>query len=846
MLLCIVSTLLEAQPSNNEKKVPGIYLEIESRNNINDSISIQLTQIPFPNYTQARDTDNKKLIGDKVAWHFNVQGPVECSAIGLIGERRLYWLLEPGDSVKIVDEKEGVRFYGKGSDKLRLLYELRLLKKSIKKPAKIHFPKTLEEYFELDRYYNEQLKVGVRLIDSYKSKITPFAYLNIKANYIDPIEEDRAEWFLSFAYTNKNSQTISRQSLCEIFDSTARGEYAMWLRTVPDVANGRYEVARIEAYRNLAFNFDHDSLKSEINRRFLYYKHGKKIYTGLAREKFFFDLLVIQTIGEIDITHEVDSLLNMYYKEPGFPEYKKIVKEHEMKARVLHSGALAPDFYLADMTDNPISKSRFKGKVMLLDFWFTGCAGCVQMVPALRHVENALKNDTNIVFLSISVDAKKQKWLKSIEQKKYTTGTGINLYTIGQGSNHPMIRAYNIISYPTLFLIDGFGKIGENPLPDPRKDNGEQLLKIIKRHLARLKDGPYIFRNDNSASIFTTEGSSVSASEIDMSKEPVFEVQTDEYGEFFKVMLQKELKTPPVEYKRPEKILALSDIEGNFDAFRKLLQINKVIDNDFNWAFGEGHLVFLGDMFDRGEQVTECLWLLYSLEEKAKAAGGFMHFILGNHEIMNLQGDHRYVQPKYHESADRLGKKITDLYSTDSELGRWLMNKNILEKIGNLLFVHGGISKDVNELPLSLEQINEIARPFYANAEAMKGSTNENVKIIYDTNDKLSPFWYRNYYLGKEMEIRVGGSKGVDTVFRASDAQVNETMEKFRVKHIITGHTIVADTITCHYNRKVINVDTAHADGKSEALFIEGNKFYRVNDKGQRRLLFEDEPRKEE
>ena len=85
------------------------------------------------------------------------------------------------------------------------------------------------------------------------------------------------------------------------------------------------------------------------------------------------------------------------------------------------------------------------------------------------------------------------------------------------------------------------------------------------------------------------------------------------------------------------------DVEGNFSALRKLLQANKIITEDFNWQFGKGHLVLIGDFFDRGEQVTELLWFIYSLEEKAKDAGGYVHFILGNHEIMNLSADLRYV-----------------------------------------------------------------------------------------------------------------------------------------------------------------------------------------------------------
>ena len=91
----------------------------------------------------------------------------------------------------------------------------------------------------------------------------------------------------------------------------------------------------------------------------------------------------------------------------------------------------------------------------------------------------------------------------------------------------------------------------------------------------------------------------------------------------------------------------ISDIEGNFGAFRKLLQGNRVIDENFNWTYGKDHLVLVGDFVDRSTMVTEVLWLIYSLEEKAKAAGGYVHYILGNHEIMNMSDELDYVQERY-------------------------------------------------------------------------------------------------------------------------------------------------------------------------------------------------------
>jgi hypothetical protein len=89
--------------------------------------------------------------------------------------------------------------------------------------------------------------------------------------------------------------------------------------------------------------------------------------------------------------------------------------------------------------------------------------------------------------------------------------------------------------------------------------------------------------------------------------------------------------------------------------------------------------------------------------------------------------------------------------------------------------------------------------------------------------NKTAPFWYRGYYNGDTNYIR---------------EQVANTLKKFDVERIITGHTIVADTISVWYSDKVIDVDTHHAGGKSEALFIDGDNYYRVNGEGEKKLLF--------
>jgi hypothetical protein len=278
--------------------------------------------------------------------------------------------------------------------------------------------------------------------------------------------------------------------------------------------------------------------------------------------------------------------------------------------------------------------------------------------------------------------------------------------------------------------------------------------------------------------------------------------------------LKQDLSNEPCVYNKPSKILALSDIEGNFMSFLKLLLYNKVIDKYLSWIFEDGHLVIVGDCFDKGEEVMECLWLIYSLEEKARKAGGNVHFILGNHEIMNMNGDWRYVHPRYAQSTSI---PYTALYTGNNELWRWLRTKNIMEKIGDVLFVHGGVSPELLQLQISLPEINYRIRPYYS--QANQSFDDPLLKIVY--NSESSPFWYRGYY---KPEAAV------------AEEMIDATLKLYGVKKIVTGHTVVSQ-VTSYFNGKVINVDTDHAAGQSEGLLIKRDKYYRVQTKGRRERI---------
>jgi len=291
-------------------------------------------------------------------------------------------------------------------------------------------------------------------------------------------------------------------------------------------------------------------------------------------------------------------------------------------------------------------------------------------------------------------------------------------------------------------------------------------------------------------------------------------VYTGQAGKTFSVSLKAKLSNEKAEYNNVKKMLVISDIEGNFAAFRNLLQVNGVIDENFNWTFNKDHLVLTGDFVDRGMMVMEVLWLIYSLEEKAKAAGGYVHFILGNHEIMNMSGDVRYVQARYTEHAALMNTQYRQLFGPETEIGRWLATKNVVERVGNILFTHGGISPYVNYMQMPLKELNDMTRPHYRDSSVEY--TDPKLDILFSD---VGPFWYRGYY---------AGTRG------ATKEQIDSTLQFYGVRHIGTGHTIIADNISSHFDGKVFDTDVHHADGHSEALLVDGGKFFRINATGEK------------
>lgn len=331
-------------------------------------------------------------------------------------------------------------------------------------------------------------------------------------------------------------------------------------------------------------------------------------------------------------------------------------------------------------------------------------------------------------------------------------------------------------------------------------------------------DGPIIIYENNKIinyqifpkdTLFTTN-------KVEINKQDTLTCYVDETKDTFKFQLKDSLIIEPTEYVLPSKMLVISDIEGNFKGFKSILLGNKIIDKKLNWTFGNNHLVLVGDFFDRGLNITECLWLIYKLEKEAELQGGKVHFILGNHEMMNLKGQLKYVRDKYDDNADTLKLDYEKWYANNTELGSWLRTKNGVEKIGDYLFVHAGISKDFPK-QYSLLAINENIRK----------SIDTNFEKEKQRNDTFigneSPLWYRG--IAKEDE---------------DQADIEKTLANYKAKKMIIGHTIF-DEIQYLYNKKIITIDLEHKansdKGKMFALWFENNDFKITDQNGTKTTL---------
>lgn len=332
------------------------------------------------------------------------------------------------------------------------------------------------------------------------------------------------------------------------------------------------------------------------------------------------------------------------------------------------------------------------------------------------------------------------------------------------------------------------------------------------------------------------------------------------------------------------RVVAVGDIHGDYESLVSILQTAGLVDSKPRWSGGRATLVVTGDFFDRGPDVRGVLDLLMRLEREASRRRGRVVVLLGNHETLNLAYDLPFVSRetlaafadrrsearraaawgeyvKMHERlADRYGdgalKTLTEsewmeahppgyleyqeALSATGKYGRWLRAKSAIAKIGDTVFVHGGITPEAAEA--GIERLNARIRteiegvdrvrsyllgerlilPFFSHKEVhaivdqeaklLNEDSSEDLRrvitaysaiyqwMIYDT---FGPLWFRGYAEWNDEE----GEEKIATVLQLLDA-----------RRVVVGHTAPPDpsNILPRFGGRVFLIDTAMLRGLLE------------------------------
>lgn len=204
----------------------------------------------------------------------------------------------------------------------------------------------------------------------------------------------------------------------------------------------------------------------------------------------------------------------------------------------------------------------------------------------------------------------------------------------------------------------------------------------------------------------------------------------------FVVLADARLQT---RYSGVSRVVVFADVHGAFADLTRILQQTGIIDDQNNWSGGDSYLVSLGDILDRGPRSREALDLLMSLQAEATEAGGKVLLALGNHEVMNMTGDWRYVsaqeiagfaddetlqqrQAGYANFRRQSGQASMsddqaraefdnqypagyfarlEAFAPQGKYGSWLLGQSVALIVNDTLFVHGGLAPVLGDLPLA-------------------------------------------------------------------------------------------------------------------------------------------------
>jgi hypothetical protein len=368
------------------------------------------------------------------------------------------------------------------------------------------------------------------------------------------------------------------------------------------------------------------------------------------------------------------------------------------------------------------------------------------------------------------------------------------------------------------------------------------------------------------------------------------------------------------------RVVAIGDVHGSHESLVAALRAAGLVDGNLRWSGGRSILVQTGDLTDRGTEVKDVFDLMMRLQGEADAAGGRVITLFGNHEFYNLVGIISTKSTDPEDLATLVGKfggkraekrqrdllrryrawrerypgcgamndeewlethppgfeEYVEAISPRGEYGKWLRTFATVARVGDTLFVHGGLSPSLEAMGFdTLGEINDRIRDELAlydsgrewleqNGAHLPGlSVSESLCAVESeifrrtggngegedsfpagagggeqdqilealryargtlpssgwlANHENGPLWFRGYAFWEEEE----GEEAIPAV-----------LDRFGGAHVVVGHTPQPGKITPRFGGKAFLIDTAMvfgeaAGGGPAALEIKSGTFFAV------------------
>ncbi len=271
----------------------------------------------------------------------------------------------------------------------------------------------------------------------------------------------------------------------------------------------------------------------------------------------------------------------------------------------------------------------------------------------------------------------------------------------------------------------------------------------------------------------------------------------------------------PFRFPAPERLVAIGDLHGDLTATRRVLRLAGAIDEEDRWVGGELVVVQTGDQLDRGDDEREILELLERLQGEARAAGGALHVLNGNHETMNVLGDFRYVTPGARNVFDdakprsrwaarhpREWQGRAGAFLPGGQFALLLAKRDVVIVVGDTVFAHAGIRAP--HVDHGLGKLNAETRAW------MRGELQHPPRLIVDSE---GPVWTRAY--------------APEVLDEAACQTLARALDKVQARRLVVGHNVQSGGVTPGCDERVWRIDVGlaqHYGGRIEALEIRGEQ----------------------